>query len=84
MERIDSFNCSEKLTEMYVFRIFYRNKTKISNRPRTFRMESAPFYHREVCRSVMYIEVDDLKARGFEIVSYYVDVQLVPDVEKQF
>lgn len=84
MERIDSFNCSEKLTKMYVFHIFYRNKTKITNRPRTFRMESCPFYHREVCSGAMYHEVDDLKSRGFEIVCYYVDVKLVPDVEHQF
>lgn len=84
MERIDSFNVTDNLVEMYVFHIRYRNKSRKTNRVRTFSMESTPFYHREVCSGAMYFEVSDLKARGFEVTSYYIEKIMVPDVEPQY
>lgn len=84
MDRINAFNVTDNLVEMYVFHIRYRNKSKKTNRIRTFSMESTPFNYREVCSGAMYFEISDLKARGFEVTSYYVEKIMVPDVEQQF
>lgn len=81
MERIDSFNCQENLVAMYVFHLAYR---KVSTNPKwqpKYTMESAPFIHREVCSGAMHCNISDLKLKGFDITSYYIEKVMVPDTE---
>lgn len=84
MEKIDSFNAFDNLVEMYVFHISYR---KVSTNPRwqpKYKMESAPFIHREVCQGAMNCNISEFKAKGFEVTSYYVEKVLLPDNEQQY
>lgn len=85
MEQIDLFNASENLVPMYVFHIAYRKCSKMNNHwYRKFKLESTPFYHREVCAGAMSCNVSELKAKGYEVTSYYIERVMVPDVEQQF
>lgn len=84
MERIDSFNASENLVEMYVFHIAYRKVSSNSRWQPKYTMESTPFYHREVCSGAMSINISDLKFNGFEITSYYIEKVMVPESEQQY
>ncbi len=84
MERIDSFNCQENLVPMYVFHIAYRKGTFNANWYRKFKMESTPFYHREVCAGAMSCNVSELKAKGYEVTSYYIEKVMFPENEQQF
>lgn len=85
MERIDSFNASDNLVEMYVFHIAYRKCSKSNNHwYRKFTMESTPFYHREVCSGAMSYNVSELKAKGYDVTSFHIEKVLFPDVEPQF
>lgn len=85
MERIDSFNCSENLVEMYVYFISYRKVSKSNNKWfRKVTIESTPFYHYEVCEGAMFSNVSELKAKGYEVTCYYVTKAMVSDVEHQF
>lgn len=83
MDRIDSFNVMESLTQMYVFKIRYSRPRK-GRYANTYRIESAPFNFKETCLGAMYHEIDVLKAKGMEIGSYYVEAVMASDTEKQF
>ncbi len=84
MDRIDAFNVMDSLTEMYVFHITYEKAGNKSRNIRRFRIESAPFYHKEVCNGVLNLQLKELKVRGFSVTSYYIEKVMVSDVEKQF
>lgn len=83
MDRIDSFNVMESLTQMYVFKIRYSRPRK-GRYANTYRIESSPFNFREVCVGAMHHEIAVLKAKGMNIESYYVESVLASDTEKQF
>lgn len=84
MERIDAYNVMDSLTEMYVFHIRYEKAGDKSRKIRRFRIESTPFYYKEVCNGALNQQLKELKVRGFNVTSYYIEKVLVSDVEKQF
>ncbi len=84
MDRIDAFNVMDSLTEMYVFHIRYTKVGCQSHKIRGYRIESQPFYHKEVCNGVLNLQLKELKVRGFNVTSYYIEKVMVSDVEKQF
>lgn len=85
MKRIDSFNASDNLVEMYVYYISYRKASKSNNNWfRKFTIESTPFYHYEVCEGAMFSNVSELKAKGYEVTCYYVTKAMISETEKQF
>lgn len=83
MEKKDSYNVMDELTQMYVFNIRYSrpSKGRYSNK---YRIESSPFNFRETCVGAMYHEIDVLTAKGMFIDSYYIETVLASDTEKQF
>lgn len=83
MEKIDCFNATDNLSQMYVFNIRYSrpSKGRYSNK---YRIESSPFNFKETCLGAMYHELDALKAKGMKIDSYYIETVLASDTEKQF
>ena len=81
MKRIDSFNVMYSLTEMYVFHIRYTKVGCQSCKVRGYRIESQPFFHREVCNGVLNLQLKELKVRGFEVTSYYIEKVMVSDVQ---
>lgn len=84
MEKIDSFNCSENLVEMYVFHIRYC-KTFSKYRFLRYRsIESTPFNYRECCNGCMEQTMAELRAKHYKIISYYIKKVMVSDSEQQF
>lgn len=84
MERIDSFNCSENLVEKYVFHIKYHKSDMKLHQLRNMSLESVPFMYRECCSGCMQQAIVELKARGFEILNYYMEKVIVSDTIEEF
>lgn len=84
MERINAFNVMDSLAEMYVFHIRYEKAGNKSRNIRRFRIDSAPFYHKEVCNGALCQQLKELQVRGFNVTCYYIEKVMVSDVEKQF
>lgn len=84
MDRIDAFNVMDSLTEMYVFHIRYTKVGTQSGKVRGYRIESMPFYHKEVCNGALGQQLKELQVKGFNVTCYYIEKVLVSDVEKQF
>lgn len=84
MERIDSFNCMEKLVEKFVFTIKYKKSDMCLRMLRCMSVESTPFWHRETCSGCLQQTMAELKARGFEIIHYHIEKVMVSDTEQEF
>ena len=83
MERIDSFNVSDSLTQMYVFSVRF-SRPSSGRYTCKYRIESSPFNYKETCVGAMQQEIAELKAKGMNILSYYVEAVMASDITKQF
>lgn len=81
MEKIDSYNCSEKLVEMYVFHIRFCKTTSKYRFMRYMSIESTPFNYRECCDGCMTQTLTELRAKKYKIITYYIEKVMVSDVE---
>ena len=84
MKRVDSFNVMHNLTEMYVFHIRYTKLGCQSHKIRCYRIESQPFYHKEVCNGVLNLQLKELQVRGYKVTCYYIEKVMVSNLEPQF
>lgn len=83
MEKIDSFNVSDSLKRMYVFSVRF-SRPSSGRYSRKYRVESSPFNYKETCVGAMKQEIAELKAKGMNILSYYIEAVIASDTTKQY
>lgn len=83
MDKIDSFNASDNLKQMYVFSVRF-SRPSSGRYSCKYRIESSPFNYKESCAGAMHQEINELKAKGMNILSYYIEAVMASDTTKQF